>query len=179
MLRKVPETQTDTAAWAASSAGISTDILRNGAITEIVASVEVTPSATLTAANAPDGLWRVIQNLSIQGGSQTYLTLPSQAPPVGGTLLHYLNRYDGFGVGQPDGAIAAPTHTYTPIHFVFHMGTRPRGFFNRRNPYDLTAFIPSTLDNRLRAVWVTAGNTVMDDTVTISSAVMRFSLAFL
>lgn len=178
-LRKVQESQTDTGAWAASSAGISTDILRNGPITEIRATVELTPSATLGGANQPDGLWRMIQNLSIQGGSRTYMTLPSKTEPVGGTLLHYMNRYDGYGLGHPISVITAPQRTFTPITFIMHCGVRPRDKWGHLNPFDASGFIPATQENRLRAVWVTAGDSVVDDTVNITSAVMRFTLSSL
>lgn len=177
MLRLQQETQVDTAAWAASSSGISTDLLRNGVITEIRAVAEITPSATLAGANQPDGLWRVIQNLSIMGGSQTYFTLPSKTEPVGGTLLHYLNRYDGFGLGHPIGAIVAPQRTFTPLTFVMHCGVRPRDGHGKLNPFDLSGFIPTSPESRLRAIWVTGANSVMDDIVTISSGTLRFTLA--
>ena len=176
MLRKVEESQVDTGAWAASSAGISTDILRNGPITEIRVTVETTPSATLAGANAPDGIFRVIQNLSIVGGSQTYFTLPSKTEPVGGLLLHEMNMYDGASPGHSLASITAPDHTYVPINFIFHAGVRPRDKYGKPNPFDASGFIPATQENRLRAIWVTGANTVMDDTVTISSATMRFTL---
>ena len=175
-LRFVEETQTETGAWAASSAGISTDLLRNGVITEIRATVELTPSATLAGANQPDGLWRVIQNLSIVGGSQTYMTLPSKTEPVGGTLLHYLNRFDGYGLGHPIGVITAPQRSFTPINFVLHCGTRNRNRFGHLYPEDLSGFIPTSPESRLRALWVTGANTVMDDTVTITSGVLRLDV---
>lgn len=177
MLRFTEETQTETAAWSASSAGISTDLLRNGVITEIRPTVELTPSATLGGANQPDGLWRVIQNLEIRGGSQTYIALPSKTEPVGGTLLHYLNRYDGYGLGHPISVITAPQRTFTPITFVIHCGVRPRTLHGDLNPQDLSAFIPTSPESRLRAIWVTGGDSVMDDTVNISSATLRFTIA--
>ena len=119
----------------------------------------------------------MIQNLTLEGGGRTFFTLPANDAPEGGTLLHYLNRLDGFSLGHPDGAIAAPARTYTPISFVFHAGSRPRDRYGRPNPFDLTAFVPSLQISRLRANWVTSGNDVMDDVVTISSAVMRFTVS--
>lgn len=177
-VRKVEETQTETGTWAADSGGISTDLIKNGAITRIKATAEVTPSGGgLAGANQPNGLFRVVQNLRIAGGSHTYFTLPADDAAMGGVLLHYLNQYDGFGLGHTDASVAAPSRTYSPVTFVYHCGSRPKDKYGRDNKFDLTAFIPSTLESRLTAVWVTSGNDVMDDTITISSAVMRYTVS--
>ena len=167
-------TQTQTGTWSGDTT-ISTALDRKGAITRIYATVEVTPSATLTGANQADGLFRLIKTLTISGGAHTYFTLPSDDACGGGILLHLLNRRDKFGIGHPLGTITAPHHTYTPITYVLHAGTRPM-WNGRDNPYDLTAFIPAISEAQVTADWSTAGNDVMDDTVTISSAVIRYTL---
>lgn len=177
-MRKITDTQSNNGVWAADNAGISTALDRKGVMTEIRATVEVTPSATLGTADAGlDGLWRVIQNLRVEGGAGTYFTLPPGDTCPGGILLHYLNQRDGFGLGHSDGVIVAPSRTYTPISFVLHAGARPKDMYGRPNPHDLTAFIPASIEGQLNAVWVTSGNDVMEDTVTITSAVMRFTLS--
>ena len=174
-MRKVTSRQTGSATWAADST-ISTDIEQVGIITRIDATVEITPSATLTAANQPDGIFRLIQNLRVAGGGRTYFNLPADDGAEGGVLLHYLNALDGFGVGHGQGAVAAPNESYTWVNWALHCGTRPRDLYGRDNPFDLSAFIPASQESQLVAEWVTSGNDVMDDTVTISSAVMRFTI---
>ena len=174
-MRKMSVTQTDNATWAPDST-IATDIERVGLITRIDVTVEVTPSATLSGANQTDGLWRLIQNLRIVGGAHTYFNLPADDGAHGGTLLHYMNVHDGHGVGHEEGGVTAPSAAYVPVNFVYHCGTRPRDMYGRDNPFDLTAFLPATQESQLRAEWIVSGNDVMDDTVTISSAVAQFTL---
>lgn len=174
-MRKISIRQTASATWAGDTT-IAADIERVGLVTRVDFLVEVTPSATLTGANQPDGLSRLVQNLRITGGSHVYTTVPADDGCQGGSILHYMNVIDGFGVGHPDGAIAAPTRTFTPMKFTFHFGSRPRTVWGVDNPYDLTAFIPAGGESQLRAEWTTSGNDVMDDSVTISSAVGRFQL---
>ena len=175
-MRKRTITQTLTGTWAGDSPGIATDIDRTGYITRISAVAEVVPSATLAGANQPDGAWRIVQNLRIVGGEHTYMNLPADDAAMGGTLLHYMNLLDGFGTGHSILTIVAPNRTYTPITFTLHPGSRPRDLYGRDNKFDLTAFIPALREGQLRAEWVTSGNDVMDDTVTITSAVMRYTL---
>lgn len=168
-------TQPTTGAWAASGV-ISTDLQRVGLLTRIDATVEITPSATLTGANQPDAMRKVVGNLRVIGSRQTYFTLPGDVLGQAGVLLSYVNKYDGHGIGHSDGAILAPVHTYQPMNFVLHCGGRPRDMYGRDNPFDITAFIPAETDGQLVAEWNTTANTVMDDTVTISSAVIRYTL---
>ena len=174
-IRKKTITQTPTGVWAADSV-ISTDLDEVGLITRMDCTVEITPSATLTGANQPDGLFRVLGNLKILGGSHQYINLPSIDGGQGGTLLHYLNKMDGHGIGHADGAVAAPVQATTQINFVIHPGSRPRDWYGRDDPFDLSAFIPAGPESQLRAEWTTFGNDVMDDSVSISSAVMRYTL---
>ncbi|MDP2661292.1 MAG: hypothetical protein Q8R28_11255 [Dehalococcoidia bacterium] len=176
-LRKRTIVQTDQAAWAADSPGIRTALERVGLITELQLQVEVTPSATLTGANQPDGLFRLINNLAIEGGGGGYVTLPGDDGCQGGTLLHYLGQRDGFGPGHRNGAIAAPDGVATPMVWTIHPGSRPKRYGGYFDPYDLSAFIPASMESQLNAIWTTSGNDVMDDTVTITSAIMRFVIS--
>ncbi len=175
-MRKIKNTQTTAATWAADGT-ISTAIERIGLITRINATVEVTPSATLDGQNQPDGLFRLIQNLRIQGGSATYFNLPADDGCQGGVLQHYRALIDGLGVGHESGDVAAPSASYVPIDFPIHIGSRPQTKYGIDNPFDLSAFIPANKESQLVAEWTTSGNDVMDDTVTIASAVMRFTIS--
>lgn len=165
--------QTTAATWAADST-ISVDVESIGVITRLSFQVEVTPSATLTGANQPDSLTRLVQNIRVEGSSQVYCTLPAEDGAHAGTLLHYLNRKDGFGIGHMSGSVTVPVgQAHIPIVFRLHPGSRPRDAYGRDNPFDLTAAIPAGIESQLTLEWVTSGNDVMDDTVTISSAVGR------
>jgi len=174
-LRKQSFTQPTVATWAASTL-LSTALERIGVLTRIDVTSEITPSATLTGANQPDGLFRPLQNLNIRGSPSIYTDLPSLVEGQGGTLLHYLNKADRHGLGHPDGAVTAPSLTFTTVNHVIHCGTRPRSRSGADNPFDMSAFIPASLESSLTAEWRTTPNTVMDDTVTISSAVQRYTL---
>lgn len=174
-IRKVSLTQTGTGAWAATST-VSTDLEQVGVITQIDVTVELTPSATLSAAHQEDAPFRPIQNFSIRGGSHTYFTLPADPGGQPGVLWHYINKHDGYGVGHAQATIVAPFRTYMPVTWVFHCGTRHRDVYGRRNPFDLSAFIPASQEQQLKAEWATTGNDVMDDVVTIASATMRFTI---
>ena len=57
------------------------------------------------------------------------------------------------------------------------MGSRPRNQWGRDNPYDLTAFIPAHAESQLNAEWQTSGNDILDDTVTVSSAVAAYTIS--
>ena len=176
-MRKITKTQTDTATWVASTSDIATDLEKTGLITRIDVQADITPSAAMTGAFQPDSPWRVIQNLKIEGGAHQYVSLPGDAAGPGGILLHYLNAVDFrnmSGVGQA--TLAAPLHTYVPITFCLHFGSRPQDPFGRDNPFDLSGFIPAHAESQLRALWTTGANTTMDDTVTLSSGTMRFTL---
>lgn len=168
-LIKRPVLQDKTITWAADNGGESAELQTSGGVTRIEAEVELVPSATLTGANQPDGLGRIVQNLRIVGDGNTYFNLPADDGCQGGNLLRLLNRLDWpNSVGHGNGAIAAPARTFTGIRFVLHCGGR------RWDPYDLSAFIPAGNLGALQAFWHTSGSDVLDDTVTVSSAVMRF-----
>ena len=178
MLRKRSITQTAFLTWSGDTT-ISADIDQVGHITQIDFTVEVTPSATLAGANQPDGLFRVIQNLAVKGGSHTYIDLPADDGCGGGVLLHYLNAHDYPGkLFHHSGAITAPSRTYQPITYVVHSGTRPQKASGLENKFDLTGFIPASTESQLRLEWTVSGNDVMDDTVTISSATGRVTLHY-
>jgi hypothetical protein len=177
-MRKRLETQTLTGAWSASSAGIPIAVPRIGMITRQAITVEITPSATLDGANQPDGIFRVIQNLRLVGGNGSYFNLPGDAGGQGGTLLHYLNRHQMGFAGHISGDVTAPQHTYVPVSFYYHPGSRP-SWGGRDNPFDMTSFIPAAHESVLNLEWVTGPNTLLDDTVTITSAVMRVSNYFI
>lgn len=171
-------TQTDTGAWAADSPGINIALEKNGILTELEMTAEITPSATLDGANQPDGLFRVFQNTTIRGGTGgTYVTLPAEDTCPGGILLHYLNRLDYRMAGHPLALITAPRRTYTPITYVYHFGSRPRTPWGYPNHHDMSAFIPANKETgNLSYIIVTSSNDVMDDTITISSGTYRFTL---
>lgn len=179
VLRKRSITQTKTLTWAASNAAISQDIDQVGQITQIDVTVEITPSATLGGANQPDGLWRPIKNLAIKGSSHTYIQLPVDDACGGGILLHYLNMYDfPSRVFHYTGSVTAPLgRAYTPLTSIIHCGTRPT-WNGKENKFDLSAFIPAYAESQLAIEWATGPNSVMDDTVTISSATMRVTLHY-
>lgn len=174
-MRKQTTTQTATGTWAADST-IAVDVERVGLITRIDLNVQVTPSATLKAANQPDGLWRLVRNVEVLGGGHTYITVPDDDACAGGTLLHYMARHDGHGIGHEAGGLTAPSQVTVPVGFVLHPGSRPRDPWNRDNPFDLSAFIPASQESQLRLEWSVSGNDVMDDTVTITSAVLSLTL---
>ena len=174
---KITTTQQDSWTWAASNSGISQNIEKIGLITRLLFTVEIIPSATLTAANQPDGLFRPLQNLVIKGDGVTFIELPGDAGGGGGTLLHYMGQMDGFGYGHRAGAIAAPQTLYTSVNFPIHIGSRPKDIYGRDNPYDLSAFIPAFNMGSLVGIWTTQANDVLDDTVTLSSAVMYLTIS--
>jgi hypothetical protein len=165
-------TQTKTWTYGAST-NVEQDIIKDGIITHIDFSVQLTPSATLAAANQPDGPFRVIDNFSIRGGSQTYFSLPAEQ---GGRLWHYVARQLMKHLGHGSGAIVAPNLTYIPIMFRFHPGSHPMNPDGSMNFFDLSAFIPAIEESSLRGVWQCPVNTILDDTVTLTSAVMKATI---
>jgi hypothetical protein len=178
-MRKIEQTQTDTTTWAVSSAGISTDIERLGVITRIACTAEITPSATLDAANAPHGLFRVVQNMRLEGGGFTYFTLPGDAGGLGGTLWHYYNRQNMGVMGHASGDVAAPSRSYVPVTFWWHPGSRPVINGYQQNEFDMTALIPALHDASLRAIWTTGPNSVLDASETLDSGTMRYTLYYI
>jgi len=177
-LRNVGLTQTDVATWAASST-LRTSLERQGLITRVVFTPEITPSATLAGAVQENGLYRALLNHRIVAGGHTFMELPSTGESGNaGTLMHYVNNQDFGGMpGFPDQqSVAGPDRTYMPISFIFHCGSRPKDMYGRDNPFDLSAFIPAFNTVDLIAEWVTGLNSVLDDTVTISSGTGRYTI---
>ena len=177
-MRKRHETQTDTGVYAASSSGIAINVPKIGVITRIALTAEITPSATLDGANQPDGIFRIIQNIRLVGGNGTYFVLPGDAGGQGGVLLHYMNRKHMGVTGHVGGDVSAPSATFVPVSFYLHPGSRPN-WGGKDNPFDMTALIPASHESQLRLEWVTGPNTLLDDTVTISSAVLRITNYFI
>ena len=173
-MRKITQTQTDSGVWVADST-ISTDLERVGLLTRLDMTCEITPSATFDGANQPHSIKRLIQNMRVIGGAHTYFNLPADDGCGGGILLAYMGLKDGHGVGHEGGDVAAPSASYVPMNWTFHAGSVPRIRPDLDNPFDLSAFVPAGQEGQLRAEWTTSGNDVADDTVTIASAIMRFT----
>lgn len=166
--------QTTTGTYAAS--GTITVLLdRIGLVTRYDAHLELTPSATMLGDNQPDALWRPFRSLSFQAGGYTYMTMPDEAGGHGGTLLHYLNKLDGFGQGWVDQLVAAPSQAFYVPRLTFHCGVRPWKRSGDPNPFDLTAFLPAGIESSPQVVWLTTATTVMDDGVTIGATTLRIT----
>lgn len=178
MLKKVKRTQTKYLTYAASTV-VSEDLPRDGVITRIDAEVQVTPSATLVGANLPMGIWHIIDTLRlVGGGGMEYVGMGSGS--LLGRMIHGFNQYDfpelPF-VGARD--ITAPNTTFVPVMFRLHFGSKPKNAFGRDNPFDLSAFVPAHRESSLRMEWGCPANTVIDGTVTITSAVMKLTVYML
>lgn len=170
--RTESEDQRTTATWVASgSPTLTLDPI--GLVSRYDAIHEMIPSATMVGANQPDGLYRPFQNIQIGVGSDTYYTLPSDVGGEGGVLLALLNRLDGLGAGHTTGGITAPDRLFVPIKLSFHAGLYPRRKDGRDNPYDASGFVPVGPNAGSSLTWTTNANTVIDDTVTLSSGVLR------
>ena len=165
--------QTIAGVWTA--AGSVTVLLdRIGLVARYEAAFQLTSGAptTMLGANQPDALWRPFRSLSWQAGGFTYMTMPDEEGGHGGTLLHHLNRLDGFGSGYVHQLVAAPSQVPYVPRLVFHAGVRPWKRNGDPNPFDLTAFIPAGIESSPQMVWLTTSNAVMDDTITIGSGTM-------
>ncbi len=157
--------QTPSWTWAASSL-ISQDIKASGAITRIDLQVVLTPSATVAGAIQPQGYWRMINALTLKGnGGVNYVSMGDQQI---GRMLHTLNLNDKLlpGVGH------FPHSTPVTFHYVLHFGSRPFDQAGRPNPFDLSAFVPAFDDTGLKLDWLTDAAAGIDDTVTVTSAIM-------
>lgn len=168
-------TQTKQWTWA-SATNVQEDLLRDGIITHIDFVLEITPSATLAGANQPDGPFRLIDNFTIKGGSHTYFTLPAEQ---GGRVWHYVMRKLMKHMGHGTAGITAPNLLQEPIVFRFHPGSRPLLPDGSVNFFDLTALIPALEESSLVGTWLTTANNVMDDVVTLTSAVMKATIYML
>ena len=154
-MRNIIKTLTNTMTWAASSDITAIDLPREGLITQIDFNFAITMSAGLTAVQ-PDGLFRICQNLKVEGeGGRSYLGLSGEQTS---RLLAYLNMYD-YGMS----AITLQDGTTEYITLRFHPGNNPK------DPFDTSIVIPAQDLSTLQAKWTTTANTVVDDTTTISS----------
>ena len=152
----------DQMTWAASSDLAALDLPKEGWVTEIRVRIAATMSAGLTAVQ-PDGLRRVIQNFKIEGdGGYAFLGLAGEQL---GRLWGLCNIYDGMGnlITLQDGAAES-------ITFVFHPGSNPK------DPFDTSVVIPASALSTFQAKWTTTANSVVDDTITISSAIGTIEL---
>lgn len=158
-------TKVNTLAWAASS-NQTMQLSNSGFITQLDLLCSVTLSATAAADLATFGLWRFVQNLTVQGGSgKVYFSMSGVQM---GVLLHALNLYD-----YPGKTFREIVGTTQKFLFRMHFGTRPRDSYGRENPYDLTSAIPAMDETTVNLIWGTTGDDVMDDTITISSGTME------
>lgn len=160
--QKITKRQNKTLTWAASSI-VSEEIEASGAITQIDLLIALTASGSMAAAEQEDGIWRIIQSLTIRGSKSTdYVNFGDEQI---GRMIHLLNLRDGLVKGRQ------PLATVNYLMFKLHFGSRPLNEYGRENPFDMSAFLPAFDDSGLKLEWGTTANDVMDDTVTISSAI--------
>lgn len=158
----------NTLTWAASS-DVQVDLPTDGIITRIDLECYITMSGAASANIATWALFRAIQSLKIQGGGgRDYFNMSGVQM---GMLMHYMNALDFPGVPFYD-IVATSQYAGWTLHF----GSRPRDQYGRDNPFDLTAGIPADDETNLKLTWTTAAANSMDDTLTISSAVMRVTV---
>jgi len=174
-MRKIKKTEIGTLTYGASTV-VNADVPRDGVITRIDVEVQVTPSATLVGANLPMGIWHVIDTLRlVGGGGKQYVGMGSGE--LLGRIIHAHNQYDFPGlpfVGARD--LTAPNTTFVPVVFRLHFGSRPRDNYGRDNPFDLSAFLPAHRESSLKMEWGCPANSVVDGTVTITSATMKMTI---
>lgn len=174
-MRKIKKTEVGTLTYSASTVQ-NADVPRDGVITRIDLEVQVTPSATLVSANLPMGIWHIIDTLRlVGGGGKQYVGMGSGE--LLGRMIHGLNQYDFPAipfVGARD--IAAPNTTFVPVVFRLHFGSRPHDNYGRDNPFDLSAFVPAHRESSLKMEWGCPANSVVDGTVTVSSATMKMTV---
>ncbi|MEN8615208.1 hypothetical protein ABFB09_08035 [Dehalogenimonas sp. THU2] len=153
---------TDVSTWAASSDLSALSLPREGLITEIKIQANLTMSAALTAVQ-PDGLFRVIQNLKIEGdGGRAYLGMSGEQM---GRLLALWTLYD-FGTPM----INLQSGTNGIVTFVFHPGSNPA------DPFDMSAVIPARALSEFLVKLTTTANSVVDDTITLDSGSFRYEV---
>jgi len=163
MLQSQIRRVTDTSVWSASADLANLNVPRDGVITEIKLRAAVTMSAPITAIQ-PDGLTRIIQNFKLEGdGGRAFYGFSGEQM---GRLMFLMSMYD---FGTPTiSLIDAATEQIT---WVLHPGSNPR------NPFDTTAVIPAKNLSTLLAKITTTANTVVDDTLTISSAIFSYEIS--
>lgn len=153
---------TDVSTWAASSDLQALSLPREGLVTEIKIQADLTMSAALTAVQ-PDGLFRTIQNMKIEGdGGRAFLGMSGEQM---GRLMALWTLYD---YGTP--MINIQSGTNGIVTFTFHPGSNPA------DPFDMSAVIPARALSEFLAKLTTTANTVVDDTTTISSGSYRYEV---
>ena len=159
----------ETLTWAASS-DQQVELPNEGLITRIDLELYTTMSGAVSGDMLTVGLWRMIENLKVEGGGgKAYFGLTGIDM---GILLHYLNLRDFPGVTWHD-IVATSQYSLWRLHF----GSRPRDIWGRDNPFDLTAAIPAQDETNLRLTWTTCGATdTVAPTATVSSATMRVTV---
>lgn len=156
-MKKTTIVVNDYSTWGASTDLTAIKLPREGLVTEIGIRAAITMNgSTLGAANQPDGLRRVIQNLKIEGdGGKAFLGMSGEQVP---RILALWNLYEH--QASFHGFLDAATESYS---WVFHPGSNPR------DPFDLSAAIPARALATFQALLTTTANSVVDDTQTISS----------
>jgi len=64
---------------------------------------------------------------------------------------------------------------YVPVKLSFHAGVRPKRRDGVDNKFDLSGFVPAGIESSPQVTWTTNPNTVLDDTVTLSSGVLTIT----
>lgn len=148
---------TDYSTWGASADLTAINLPREGLVTEIGVRATITLNgSTFGAATQPDGLWRVIQNLKIEGnGGVAFLGMSGEQVA---RILALWNLYEH--QANFNTLLDAITESYT---WIFHPGSNPR------DPFDPSAAIPARALATFQAKITTTANSVCDDTQTIAS----------
>lgn len=142
------------------------DLPTDGVITRIDLECSVTLDGSAASNLSVLGLWRIMQNLKVEGGGgKVYFGMSGTQM---GMLLHYLNLVDFPGTTWRE--IVATTQA---IRWRLHFGSQPRDVYGRDNPFDLSCAIPAQSETNLKLTWgCSASDDVVDATRTISSATM-------
>lgn len=164
-MEKVSKRIVSTGTWAASSDLTPINLPREGLITEIGFSADIT-TAALTATAVADGMKRVIQNLKVQGdGGRTYLGLSGEQAA---RLLNFLNECE-FGCAlQDDNMPEVGDTALGRFNWVFHPGSNPK------DPFDMSVVIPARALSTLQILLTTTANSVVDAAAAIASGTYRY-----
>lgn len=159
----------DTLTYSAGN-DVQIDLPTEGLITRIDLELSITASGSAASALSVMGLWRMMQNLKIEGGGgKSYFGMTGTQM---GILLHYLNLKD-----FPNTTWREIVATTQSVAWRIHFGSRPRDIWGRDNPFDLTAAIPARDETNLKLTWTCcASDDTIDDTLTVSSGTMRVTV---
>ena len=164
-MEKVSKRVVSTGTWAASADLTPIDLPREGLITEIGFSADIT-TAALTATAVADGMKRVIQNLKVQGdGGRTYLGLSGQQTA---RLLNFLNECEHACAFQDDNMPEVGDTALGKFNWVFHPGSNPK------DPFDMSVVIPARALSTLQILLTTTANSVIDAAAAIASGTYRY-----